>query len=81
MYKMFKKCTDGKVCAKIYNFYKTFLFLCLSFVQICIRTNIYVSCKNDTYKSFLQDGDILVVVLIAVDAVDNASGHVLPVQL
>ena len=80
MYKMFKKCTDGKVCAKIYNFYKTFLF-CVFHLCKYVYAQIYVSCKNDTYKSFLQDGDILVVVLIAVDAVDNASGHVLPVQL
>ena len=37
--------------------------------------------KWHMYKSFLQDGDILVVVFLAVDAVDNTSGHILAVQL
>ena len=59
---------------KIYHFYMTFSCK-YEYAQK------YVWCKTDTYKSFLQDGDILVVVFLAVDAVDNTSGHILSVQL
>ena len=51
---------------------------------ICANMNTHKNmchAKMYTYKSFLQDGDILVVVLVGVDAVDNTSGHILAVQL
>ena len=51
---------------------------------ICANMNMHKNmchAKMYAYKSFLQDGDILVVVLIGVDAVDNTSGHILAVQL